>query len=99
MDVVLHRAQRFYRLFPPWGAGARNFSTGVFANRSNNVKEKKEKDTSLAYVSENIFPYVKLNNGLQTFQTNMRPLVPVSILPKSLLFELLSMGLKARYVF
>jgi len=51
MDVVLHRAQRFYRLFPPWGAGARNFSTGVFANRSNNVKEKKEKDTSLAYVS------------------------------------------------
>ena len=55
MDVVLHRAQRFYRLFPPGGAGGRNFSTGVFANRSNNVKDKKEKDTALAYVSQNIF--------------------------------------------
>ena len=55
MDVVLHRAQRFYRLVPPRGAGGRNFSTGVFANRSNNVKDKKEKDTALAYVSENIF--------------------------------------------
>ena len=60
MDVVLHRAKRFYRLFPPWGAGGRSFSTGVFANRSNNVKDKKEKDTALAYVSQNIFLNVKL---------------------------------------
>ena len=55
MDVVLHRAQRLCRLSPPLGAGVGNFSTGVFANRSNNVKDKKEKDTALAYVSQNIF--------------------------------------------
>ena len=56
MDVVLTRVSRLCRLSPPSGvAGARNFSTGVFANRSNNVKGKREKDTALAYVSEDIF--------------------------------------------
>ena len=61
MDVVLHRAQRLCRLSPPLGAGVGNFSTGVFANRSNNVKGRKEKDTALAYVSQDIVLYVKVS--------------------------------------
>ena len=54
MDVVLQGAQRLCRL-TPFGGGGRSFSTGVFANRSNNVKGKQEKDASLAYVSSDIF--------------------------------------------
>ena len=50
MDVVLPRVSRLSRVFPP--LGGKNFSTGLFANQSYDVKGKKEKDTALAYVSE-----------------------------------------------
>ena len=53
MDVVLPRVSRLSRVFPP--LGGKNFSTGLFANQSYDVKGKKEKDTALAYVSEDIF--------------------------------------------
>ena len=59
MDVVLHRTQRLFRL-GPFGGRPRSFSTGVFPNRSNNVKGKQEKDASLAYVSSDIFLNVRL---------------------------------------
>ena len=53
MDVVLPRVSRLSRVFLP--LGGKNFSTGLFANQSYDVKGKKEKDTALAYVSEDTF--------------------------------------------
>jgi len=50
MDVALLGVARLCRLRPLRGAGRHALSTGTFANQ-NNAKERKDSDTSLAYVS------------------------------------------------